>query len=172
MSRLADLGKEYYEVDKQIGELNEQVDNLKAKREELLNRLVAEMREEDLPEFSVEGINKRFALKTDQYASYLVENQEKVFEALRDLGYDGIMVDPNEATGEAYRYFQKYVLALKERGVILAVCSKNEESIAREPFEKNKYMILGMEDIACFVARQIILSIAIPFSFKILRTAS
>lgn len=91
MSRLADLGKEYYEVDKQIGELNEQVDNLKAKREELLNRLVAEMREEDLPEFSVEGINKRFALKTDQYASYLVENQEKVFEALRDLGYDGII---------------------------------------------------------------------------------
>ena len=91
MSRLADLGKEDYEVDKQIGELNEQVDNLKAKREELLNRLVAEMREEDLPEFSVEGINKRFALKTDQYASYLVENQEKVFEALRDLGYDGII---------------------------------------------------------------------------------
>lgn len=91
MSRLADLGKEYYEVDKQIGELNEQVDNLKAKREELLNRLVAEMREEDLPEFSVEGINKRFALKTDQYASYLVENQEQVFEALRDLGYDGII---------------------------------------------------------------------------------
>lgn len=91
MSRLADLGKEYYEVDKQIGELNEQVDNLKAKREELLNRLVDEMREEDLPEFSVEGINKRFALKTDQYASYLVENQEQVFEALRDLGYDGII---------------------------------------------------------------------------------
>ena len=69
-----------------------------------------------------------------------------------DLGYDGIMLDPNEATGEAYRYFQKYVLALKERGVILAVCSKNEDAIAREPFEKNKYMILGMEDIACFVA--------------------
>lgn len=69
-----------------------------------------------------------------------------------DLGYDGIMLDPNDAAGEAYRYFQKYVLALKERGVILAVCSKNEDAIAREPFEKNKYMLLGLDDIACFVA--------------------
>lgn len=69
-----------------------------------------------------------------------------------DLGWDGIMLDPNEATGEAYRYFQQYVLALKERGVILAVCSKNEEDIAKEAFEKNPYMILHMDDIACFVA--------------------
>ncbi len=69
-----------------------------------------------------------------------------------DLGWDGIMLDPNEATGEAYRYFQQYVLALKERGVILAVCSKNEEHIAKEAFEKNTHMILHMDDIACFVA--------------------
>ena len=69
-----------------------------------------------------------------------------------DLGWDGIMLDPNEATGEAYRYFQQYVLALKERGVILAVCSKNEEGIAKEAFEKNPHMVLHMDDIACFVA--------------------
>ncbi|MDR2082771.1 MAG: HAD-IIIC family phosphatase [Candidatus Ancillula trichonymphae] len=54
--------------------------------------------------------------------------------------------------GESYRAFQKYVLALKERGVILAVCSKNEESTAREAFEQNPYMILKLEDISCFVA--------------------
>lgn len=69
-----------------------------------------------------------------------------------DLGWDGIMLDPNEATGEAYRYFQQYVKSLKERGVILAICSKNEEDIAKEAFEKNQYMILQMDDIACFVA--------------------
>ena len=58
MSRLADLGREYYEVDNAIKELNDKVDELKHKREELLNELVAEMQQEDLPEFSVEGIGK------------------------------------------------------------------------------------------------------------------
>lgn len=52
-----------------------------------------------------------------------------------DEGWDGIELDPNDPVGEAYRFFQRYVLALKERGVILAVCSKNEEEVAREPFE-------------------------------------
>lgn len=69
-----------------------------------------------------------------------------------DEGYDGIQLDPNHAIGEAYRYFQSYVLGLKKRGVILAVCSKNDEENAREPFEKNANMILKMDDIACFVA--------------------
>lgn len=69
-----------------------------------------------------------------------------------DVGYDGIMLDPNNAIGEAYRYFQKYILELKKRGVILAVCSKNDEKLAKEPFEKNENMILKLEDISCFVA--------------------
>ena len=34
----------------------------------------------------------------------------------------------------------------------MAICSKNEEDIAKEAFEKNQYMILQMDDIACFVA--------------------
>ena len=69
-----------------------------------------------------------------------------------DLGYDGIQIDPNNAIGEAYRYFQNYLLLLKERGVILAVCSKNDEDNAKEPFEKNVNMILKMNDISCFIA--------------------
>lgn len=91
MSRLADLGREYYEVDNAIKELNDRVDELKHKREELLNELVTEMQQEDLPEFSVEGIGKRFALKTEQYASYLVADKYEVFDAFRQLGYDGII---------------------------------------------------------------------------------
>lgn len=69
-----------------------------------------------------------------------------------DDGYDGIQIDPHNAVGEAYRFFQKYLLELKNRGVILAVCSKNEEDIAKEPFEKNPDMILKLSDISCFVA--------------------
>lgn len=69
-----------------------------------------------------------------------------------DDGYNGLQLDPNNAVGEAYRFFQQYLLALKNRGVILAVCSKNEEAIAKEPFLKNENMILHLNDIACFVA--------------------
>ncbi|MBO6137588.1 MAG: HAD family hydrolase [Lachnospiraceae bacterium] len=69
-----------------------------------------------------------------------------------DDGALGINVDPNEALGEAYRAFQNYVLMLKNRGVILAVNSKNDEEVAKEPFLKNPDMLLKLDDIACFVA--------------------
>ena len=69
-----------------------------------------------------------------------------------DDGWDGIQLDPNHAVGEAYRAFQRYLLGLKNRGVILAICSKNEETAAKEPFEKNRNMILHLDDISCFVA--------------------
>lgn len=72
--------------------------------------------------------------------------------AVGDLGYDGIMLDPNDAEGEAFRAFQQYVLGLKQRGVILAVCSKNDIENAKAPFEKNENMILHLEDISCFAA--------------------
>ena len=69
-----------------------------------------------------------------------------------DDGYEGINLDPNDAVGEAFRYFQEYLLELRKRGVILAVCSKNDEDTAKEPFLKNPDMILKLSDIACFVA--------------------
>ncbi len=56
------------------------------------------------------------------------------------------------ATGEAFVGFQRYLLQLKERGILLAVCSKNNDRDAREVFEKHPAMVLGLEDIACFVA--------------------
>jgi FkbH-like protein len=41
---------------------------------------------------------------------------------------------------------------LGRRGVILAVCSKNDEANALEPFAKHPEMVLRRNDIACFVA--------------------
>lgn len=69
-----------------------------------------------------------------------------------DEGYNKIQLDPNHPIGEAYQFFQEYIMLLKRRGVILAVCSKNDESIAKEPFLKNEFMKLGLEDISCFVS--------------------
>lgn len=69
-----------------------------------------------------------------------------------DDGWDGIQLDPNNAVGEAYREFQRYILKLKKRGVILAVVSKNDIENAKEPFEKNQNMLLKLDDIASFQA--------------------
>lgn len=54
--------------------------------------------------------------------------------------------------GHAFSEFQMWLKELKNRGIILAVCSKNNEDIAKEPFEKHPEMILRLEDISIFVA--------------------
>lgn len=68
-----------------------------------------------------------------------------------DDGLAGIRLG-HGAEGEAFTAFQQYVLALKSRGVILAVCSKNDPDIAREPFQHHPDMVLHLEDIALFRA--------------------
>lgn len=54
--------------------------------------------------------------------------------------------------GKAFTEFQYWIKKLKNRGIIVAVCSKNTESIAKEPFEKHPDMVLRLEDISIFVA--------------------
>lgn len=56
------------------------------------------------------------------------------------------------AEGEAFRNFQQHVAALSRRGILLAVCSKNNPEDARGPFERNPNMILRLDDFAHFVA--------------------
>lgn len=54
--------------------------------------------------------------------------------------------------GHVFTNLQRWLKQLKEYGIILAVCSKNEEDIAKEPFEKHEEMILSLSDISLFVA--------------------
>jgi len=69
-----------------------------------------------------------------------------------DDGLDGIVLGQGNGAGEAYQSFQMYTRELRQRGVILAVCSKNEAATARLPFEKHPEMVLKLDDISCFVA--------------------
>ena len=69
-----------------------------------------------------------------------------------DDGLGGIRLGQGDAEGEAFVAFQQYAKALKQRGVLLAVCSKNEEHIAKEVFEKHTEMVLRLDDISCFMA--------------------
>jgi FkbH-like protein len=69
-----------------------------------------------------------------------------------DDGLEGIVIGQGSPLGEAYVAFQDYARELSRRGIILAVCSKNDEANAVEPFEKHPEMVLKRGDIACFIA--------------------
>lgn len=60
------------------------------------------------------------------------------------IGYFGI--------GKAFTEFQQWVKKLKNRGVIICVCSKNTEAIAKVPFIRHPDMVLRLDDISVFIA--------------------
>ncbi|MBF0404334.1 MAG: HAD-IIIC family phosphatase [Nitrospirae bacterium] len=51
---------------------------------------------------------------------------------IADDGINHIQIGTETAEAEAYTEFQEYLRKLKARGVLLAVCSKNDEHVARE----------------------------------------
>jgi FkbH-like protein len=68
-----------------------------------------------------------------------------------DDGVDKIQIGRETPVAEAYTAFQEYCLSLRRRGILLAVCSKNDEEIARQGFE-HPDSVLKLEDISCFKA--------------------
>ncbi len=56
----------------------------------------------------------------------------------------------NSGLGHEYQEFQRFVLSLYYRGVILAICSKNDLGDVLDVFSKHSGMILKEEYIACF----------------------
>src|SRR4029077_15220225 len=69
-----------------------------------------------------------------------------------DEGLDGIVLGNGDPVGEAYLDVQRAALALRERGVVLAVSSKNDESVARGVFKSHPEMLIKEEHIAVFQA--------------------
>jgi len=69
-----------------------------------------------------------------------------------DDGLEGIVIGQGDATGEAHLHVQATALALRERGVVLAVSSKNTDEIARQPFRAHPEMLLREDHIAVFQA--------------------
>jgi FkbH-like protein len=69
-----------------------------------------------------------------------------------DDGLDGIVLGQGNATGEAHLELQRTALALRSRGIILAVSSKNEDATARSPFREHAEMLLKEDHIAVFQA--------------------
>lgn len=69
-----------------------------------------------------------------------------------DDGVGGIKLGQGSAAGEAFLAVQELALELRRRGVVLAVCSKNEEAAALQPFREHPEMVLKEDHIAVFQA--------------------
>jgi FkbH-like protein len=66
-------------------------------------------------------------------------------------GVNGIMIGEDNPKAQAYRAFQRYVKMLKERGILLAACSKNELDDAKAGFS-HPDSILELDDFVAFKA--------------------
>ena len=69
-----------------------------------------------------------------------------------DEGLAGIVLGNGSPQGEAFLEIQRVALALRERGIILAVSSKNDDAIARCVFKTHPEMLIKEEHIAVFQA--------------------
>lgn len=68
-----------------------------------------------------------------------------------DDGPDNILIGRETPQAEAYTAFQQYALALRDRGILLAVSSKNTDSIAREGFA-HPDSVLALDHFSAFKA--------------------
>jgi FkbH-like protein len=69
-----------------------------------------------------------------------------------DDGLEGIRIGQGDAVGESFLAVQRLAVSLHERGIVLAVSSKNDDAIARSAFRSHPDMRLRERHIAVFQA--------------------
>jgi len=65
-----------------------------------------------------------------------------------EVGWENLVLGGHHHQGEAYVDFQQALKSMKNRGILLAIVSKNEEQIALEAIKKHPEMVLKLEDFA------------------------
>lgn len=69
---------------------------------------------------------------------------------LGEAGFDGIELDGDAAAGKPWQDFQRQILELQSRGVLLALCSKNNEADVLEVLDRHSAMLIRREHLACW----------------------
>ena len=105
-----------------------------------------------LPEVAKQTIDVIKAMKGKMKKCVILDLDNTLWGGvIGDDGLENIQIG-ELGLGHAFSEFQMWLKELQKRGIILAVCSKNEEVVAKEPFLHHPEMVLHMEDIAMFVA--------------------
>lgn len=105
-----------------------------------------------LPEVAFQVINA-IKVRTGKVKKCIVLDLDNTLwgGVIGDDGINNIQIG-ELGIGRAFTAFQIWLKELKNRGIVLAVCSKNNEDTAKEPFKKHPDMVLKLDDIAMFVA--------------------
>lgn len=65
-----------------------------------------------------------------------------------EVGWEGIRLGGHDHAGEAFKAFQKELKALSNRGIQLALISKNDEAVALEAIDQQPEMLIRRSDLA------------------------
>ena len=65
-------------------------------------------------------------------------------------GWKNLRIGGHDYLGEAFKDFQHKIKSLKNHGILLALCSKNNESTAIEAITKHPEMVLKLEDFVSY----------------------
>lgn len=105
----------------------------------------------ELIELMVDELYKQHLIATGNTKKCLALDCDNVLWGgiLSEDGIAGIQVGTS-GLGRPFRDFQRYLLDLYYHGVILVVCSKNDESDVLSVFREHTGMLLKEEYIACF----------------------
>lgn len=108
---------------------------------------------ESLPEISARTLDIICALQGRFRKCLIFDLDNTIWGGIiGDDGLDNIQIGHGLGKSKSFTELQQWIKKLKNRGIILAVCSKNTESVAKEPFEIHPEMILRLDDIAVFIA--------------------
>lgn len=67
-----------------------------------------------------------------------------------EVGWKNLRIGGHDYLGEAFKDFQYKIKSLKNYGILLALCSKNNESTALEAIEKHPEMVLKLDDFVSY----------------------
>ena len=67
-----------------------------------------------------------------------------------DIGSENLVLGGHHSVGEAYKDFQLALKALTKKGTVLAITSKNEESVAMNAIENHSEMVLRKSDFVAW----------------------
>lgn len=65
-----------------------------------------------------------------------------------DAGWENLVLGGHHHIGEAYADFQRALKSIKNRGILLAIVSKNEEQVALQAIRNHPEMVLKLNDFA------------------------
>ena len=67
-----------------------------------------------------------------------------------EIGWKNLRIGGHDYLGEAFKDFQNKIKSLKNYGILLAICSKNNEEVALEAIQKHPEMVLKLDDFVSY----------------------